>query len=97
MNSSGSLLPEKIENKQLRDAVEHYFPYGNDFSHAGHFSVACQAVGQNFNSMVQPQAHTRLIQTQPMWRYMIRKKAETKLRNKPKTATMGEELGKCTQ
>ncbi len=51
-----SLLSEKIENRRLRDALEHYFSYWNDFSHPGLFSVACQAVGQNPDSMLQPQA-----------------------------------------
>ncbi len=51
-----SLLSEKIENKRLRDALKHYFSYWNDFSHPGLFSIACQAVGQRPESMIQPQA-----------------------------------------
>jgi len=51
-----SLLSEKIGNKTLSDALEHYFSYWNDFSHPGLFSIACQAVGQNPDSMLQPQA-----------------------------------------
>lgn len=51
-----SFLSEKIGNKTLSDALEHYFSYWNDFSHPGLFSVACEAVGQNPDSMLQPQA-----------------------------------------
>jgi geranylgeranyl pyrophosphate synthase len=51
-----SLLSEKMGNRTLSDALEHYFSYWNDFSHPGLFSIACQAVGQNPDSMLQPQA-----------------------------------------
>jgi geranylgeranyl pyrophosphate synthase len=51
-----SLLSEKIGNKTLSDALEHYFSYWNDFSHPGLFSIACQGVGHNPDNMLQPQA-----------------------------------------
>jgi geranylgeranyl pyrophosphate synthase len=51
-----SLLSEEIGNKTLSDALEHYLSYWNDFSHPGLFSLACQAVGQNPDNMLQPQA-----------------------------------------
>jgi len=40
-----SLLSEKIEHEELRQALEHYFSYWNDFTHPGIFSIACEAVG----------------------------------------------------
>jgi geranylgeranyl diphosphate synthase type II len=56
-----SLLSEKIGNRTLSDALEHYFSYWNDFSHPGLFSVACQATGQNPDSMLNPQAALAMI------------------------------------
>jgi geranylgeranyl pyrophosphate synthase len=51
-----SLLSEKIEHKDLRQALEHYFSYWNDFSHPGIFSIACEAVGGDPAQQIEAQA-----------------------------------------
>jgi geranylgeranyl pyrophosphate synthase len=51
-----SLLSEKIEHQELRQALEHYFSYWNDFSHPGIFSIACEAVGEDPSKQVEAQA-----------------------------------------
>ncbi len=50
-----SLLSEKIEHKELRHALEHYFSYWNDFSHPGIFSIACEAVGEDPTNQIEGQ------------------------------------------
>jgi geranylgeranyl pyrophosphate synthase len=40
-----SMLAEKVENKKLCDALEHYASYWNDFTHPGLFSLSYEAVG----------------------------------------------------
>jgi geranylgeranyl diphosphate synthase type I len=51
-----SILAEKIEYKELHDALEHYVSSWNDFTHPGLFSLACEAVGGDTDAMVQIQA-----------------------------------------
>ena len=51
-----SLLSERIEYQELREALEHYFSYWNDFSHPGIFSIALEAVGGNPAGQVEAQA-----------------------------------------
>ncbi len=38
------LVVGKIEHRELRQALEHYFSYWNDFTHPGIFSIAFEAV-----------------------------------------------------
>jgi octaprenyl-diphosphate synthase len=40
------MLHEKMNHPKLRQALEHYFSYWNDFTHAGFFSVACEATAK---------------------------------------------------
>lgn len=47
---------QKIENKELRQALEHYFSYWNDFTHPGIFSIACEAVGGDPAQQIEAQA-----------------------------------------
>jgi geranylgeranyl pyrophosphate synthase len=51
-----TLLGEEIEYRKLRQAMEHYTEYWNDFTHPGSFSMACEAVGGNPNDSVRIQA-----------------------------------------
>jgi geranylgeranyl pyrophosphate synthase len=51
-----SLLSERIEHRELRQALEHYFSYWNDFTHPGIFSIACEAVGGDPASQIEAQA-----------------------------------------
>jgi geranylgeranyl pyrophosphate synthase len=51
-----SLLSERIEHKELRQALEHYFSYWNDFTHPGIFSIACEAVGEDPANQIEAQA-----------------------------------------
>jgi geranylgeranyl pyrophosphate synthase len=51
-----SLLSEKIEHKELRQALEYYFSYWNDFTHPGIFSITCEAVGEDPASQIEAQA-----------------------------------------
>jgi geranylgeranyl diphosphate synthase type I len=51
-----SLLSEKIEHRELRQALEHYFSYWNDFTHPGIFSIACEAVGGDPAKQIEAQA-----------------------------------------
>lgn len=51
-----SMLTERIENEKLRKALEHYLSNWNDFTHAGLFSIACEAVGGNPDNAVNIQA-----------------------------------------
>jgi heptaprenyl diphosphate synthase len=49
-------LSEKIEHKELRQALEHYFSYWNDFTHPGIFSITCEAVGEDPANQIEAQA-----------------------------------------
>jgi len=51
-----SFLAEKIECKELQEALKHYFSYWNDFTHPGLFSVAYEAAGGEPDEALQPQA-----------------------------------------
>jgi geranylgeranyl pyrophosphate synthase len=50
------MLEEKTEHRELRDALEHYISNWNEFTHSGLFSLACEAVGGDPDSVVQIQA-----------------------------------------
>ena len=56
-----SLLSEKIEHKELRQALEHYFSYWNDFTHPGIFSITCEAVGEDPANQIEAQASMALL------------------------------------
>jgi geranylgeranyl pyrophosphate synthase len=47
---------EKMHHDKLRHALNHYLYYWNDFTHAGLFSVACDAVGGSNEKVVATQA-----------------------------------------
>jgi geranylgeranyl pyrophosphate synthase len=47
---------EKIQFAKLRHALNHYLYYWNDFTHAGLFSIACDAVGGATDEAVAAQA-----------------------------------------
>lgn len=51
-----SLLSEKIEHKELRQALEYYFSYWNEFTHPGIFSIALEAVEGNPAKHIEAQA-----------------------------------------
>jgi geranylgeranyl diphosphate synthase type I len=51
-----SLLAERIEHRELRQALEHYFSYWNDFTHPGIFSIACEAVGGDPAKQIEAQS-----------------------------------------
>ena len=50
------LKAEKFGNPILREALEHYVEYWNDFVHPGLFSIACEAVGGNIDNLRLAQA-----------------------------------------
>jgi geranylgeranyl pyrophosphate synthase len=50
------LQAERIENPKLREALEHYIAYWDEFTHPGLFSIACEAVGGETDSVVPTQA-----------------------------------------
>jgi len=50
------LRAEKMEPPKLRSAFEHYLEHWDDFTHAGLFSMACEAVGGNPDDSVLAQA-----------------------------------------
>jgi geranylgeranyl pyrophosphate synthase len=50
------LQAEKMEPPKLRRAFEHYLEHWDDFTHAGLFSMACEAVGGNPDNSVLAQA-----------------------------------------
>jgi len=56
-----TFLSEEIRHKELREALEHYFSYWNDFTHPGFFSVAFEAAGGNLENLVKPQAAMAMI------------------------------------
>lgn len=47
---------EKIHHPKLQNALNHYLHYWNDFTHAGLFSAACDAVGGTSDKVVPTQA-----------------------------------------
>jgi heptaprenyl diphosphate synthase len=47
---------EKMHYTKLHHALNHYLYYWNDFTHAGLFSVACDAVGGSYEKVVATQA-----------------------------------------
>jgi geranylgeranyl pyrophosphate synthase len=51
-----SLLSERIEHQELRQALEHYFSYWSDFSHPGVFSISCEAVEGDVGKQIEAQA-----------------------------------------
>jgi geranylgeranyl pyrophosphate synthase len=51
-----TLHREKIEYLKLREALEHYLVHWSDFTHPGLFSIACEAVGGDPDSVVHSQA-----------------------------------------
>jgi geranylgeranyl pyrophosphate synthase len=54
-------LAEEIRHKELREALEYYFSYWNDFTHPGLFSVAFEAAGGKLENLVRPQAAMAMI------------------------------------
>jgi geranylgeranyl diphosphate synthase type I len=50
------VLAEKTEYIELRNALKHYVSNWNDFTHPGLFSLACEAVGGDPDTVVQIQA-----------------------------------------
>lgn len=50
------ILAEKTEYRELRNALEHYVSNWDDFTHPGLFSLACEAVGGDPDTVVQIQA-----------------------------------------
>jgi len=56
-----TFLAEEIKHKELREALEHYFSYWNDFTHPGLFSVAFEAAGGKLENLVKPQAAMAMI------------------------------------
>ena len=51
-----TLQAEKMEHPKLREALEHYISYWDDFTHPGLFSLACEAVGGDPDGAVPTQA-----------------------------------------
>lgn len=56
-----SFFSEKIRHARLREALEYYFSYWNDFTHSGFFSLAFEASGGNLVDSVKPQAAMSMI------------------------------------
>ncbi len=56
-----TFLSEEIRHKGLRQALEHYFSYWNDFTHPGLFSVAFETAGGKPENLVKPQAAMAMI------------------------------------
>jgi geranylgeranyl diphosphate synthase type I len=56
-----TFLTEKIEYERLRKALEHYVQNWNDFTHAGLFSLACEAVGGTPDNFVNTQTAVSMI------------------------------------
>ncbi|MGD0495799.1 MAG: polyprenyl synthetase family protein [Candidatus Bathyarchaeia archaeon] len=56
-----TILAEKIEYRQLREALEHYILHWNDFTHSGSFSIACEGVGGNLTAGTRVQAAITMI------------------------------------
>jgi geranylgeranyl pyrophosphate synthase len=55
------MLDEKIEYPKLREALIHYVTNWSDFTHAGLFSLACEAVGADAQEFVPTQAGLALM------------------------------------
>jgi len=51
-----AILAEKTESKEVQEALEHYTLHWNDFTHPGLFSIACEAVGTDPDSVLPVQA-----------------------------------------
>lgn len=51
-----TLQAEKIEYPKLRETLEHYLVHWSDFTHPGLFSIACEAVGGDPDSVLPSQA-----------------------------------------
>ncbi len=56
-----SFRAERIEHPQLRQALEHYFSYWNDFTHPGLFSIAFEASGGKPDKALGPEAAIAMI------------------------------------
>lgn len=56
-----TILAEKIEYRELREALEHYVLHWNDFTHSGSFSIACEGVGGNSGAGTRVQAAITMI------------------------------------
>ena len=56
-----SFRSERIEHPPLRQALEHYFSYWNDFTHPGLFSIAFEASGGKPDKALRPQAAIAMI------------------------------------
>jgi len=56
-----TIVTEKIEDRRLRKALEHYILHWNDFTHPGLFSLACEAVGGDPDNAVHVQAAIALL------------------------------------
>lgn len=52
---------ERIEDPELRKALEHYFSYWNDFTHPGLFSFSFEAAGGRLDKALKPQAAIAMI------------------------------------
>jgi geranylgeranyl diphosphate synthase type I len=50
------LQAERIEHPKLREALEHYLTHWDEFTHPGLFSIACEAVGGDPDSVWPTQA-----------------------------------------
>jgi geranylgeranyl pyrophosphate synthase len=50
------ILAEKTEYRELRKALEHYVSNWNEFTHSGLFSLACEAVGGDADTVMPIQA-----------------------------------------
>jgi geranylgeranyl diphosphate synthase type I len=56
-----TILSERIEHKELHEALQHYVSNWNDSTHPGLFAVACEAVGGDLEEAVQIQAAIAMI------------------------------------
>ncbi len=54
--AKNAMKKEKIQHPKLRHALNHYMYYWHDFTHAGLFSIACEAVGGNSDKIIPAQA-----------------------------------------
>ena len=52
---------EKMDYPKLREALDHYLSNWHDFTHAGLFSLACEAVGGNPDDSAQIQASIAMV------------------------------------
>jgi geranylgeranyl pyrophosphate synthase len=56
-----TILAEKTESMEVREALEYYTSKWNDFTHPGFFSIACEAVGADPDSALPVQAAMAMI------------------------------------